>query len=70
MILLIKCCFGFMLLVMTAAGIAILRNWEKLFGLHPDLKNEGSGAATLSKTQFIIVWILAIKVLFFMIVLH
>ena len=42
-----------MLLVMIAAGIAILRNWEKLFGLHPDLKNEGSGAATLSKTQFI-----------------
>lgn len=59
----IRLCFAFFLLVLIAAGITILKNWDKLFGPHPDLKHESSGGATYSKAQFIVVWVIAIKAL-------
>lgn len=61
--LIIRLCFGCFLLVLIGAGVAILKNWDKLFGPHPDLKHESSGGANYSKMQFMIVWIIAIKAL-------
>ena len=59
----IKVCFGFFLLALIGVGIAVLKNWEKLFGAHPDLAHESSGGAMYSKAQFIIVWLIALKAL-------
>ena len=61
--LIIRLCFGFFLLVLIGMGIAVLKNWEKLFGAHPDLAHESSGGATYSKAQFIVVWVIAVKAL-------
>lgn len=43
------------------AGIYLLKNYEKWFGLDPDKASETSGERTYSKAQMVICWVIAMK---------
>lgn len=68
--LFIKCCFGIALALVLGVGVMLFKNWNALFGSDPNWKSESSGAATYSKMQAIVLWLIIVKLLIWMTFFH
>ncbi len=54
--LLIRLPFGLLFLGTLLAGVYLLRNYERLFGVDPDMPSETDSSRTYSKLQVFLVW--------------
>jgi len=59
----ISICSGFLLLVVLALGVLLIKKWDQLFGADPDWTSESAGSTSYNKMQIIVVWLLAFKLL-------
>ncbi len=61
-----KYIFGFGLLVVLFAGIYAFKNFKKWCGPDADIPSETDSARLYNKSQFILIWLLAMKLMLMM----
>jgi hypothetical protein len=61
-----KIAFGIGLAITFAAGIVTLINFNKWFGPDKDVPSENESSRLLNKGQIIIMWLLAMKLMYMM----
>ena len=63
----LKIAFGICLVIVFALGITTLRNFDKWFGASLDVPSENESSLLLNKTQVLLIWLLAMKLLTMMV---
>jgi len=61
-----KFCFGLGFAIVFALGFIVLKNFDTWFGAGSDGPSETEAAVLLNKTQVIVLWLLAMKLMLMM----
>jgi len=58
--LIFRLIFSGLFLAVLAAGAYLLKNYQRLFGVDPDIPSENASARAYSKVQVFVVWVHAL----------
>ncbi len=63
----LKIAFIACLVVLFVAGIVTLKNFDRWFGMDPEVPSDNESAAFLNKSQVVLIWVLGMHLLLMMV---